>query len=133
MYYNNNNYYCTTYYMYIVLVQEPWPMPHVLVPIGSNVEINCTAATNTNDAPYWAITFADDSSNTQLQFGTGKGRLNARGVYELPQIETPLTLRLLINDTAINNQTEIRCDLLTKSAITTILHVFGEFSVKSKL
>jgi hypothetical protein len=116
------------YYNIIVLIQEPWPMPHVLVPIGSNVEINCTAATDTTDPPFWAIDLAADSSDALLQFATGKGRLNAHGVYELPPIETPLTLRLLINDTANNNQTEIICDNGAQS-ITTVLYMFGEFSV----
>ena len=100
-------------------------MPLLLIPIGSNVEINCTAAVGTADPPHWAIDLAADSSTTRLQFGTRRGRLNAHDVYELPQIETPLTLRLLINDTAINNQTEINCEPGTET-ITTILYVFGE-------
>ena len=103
-------------------------MPHLLVPNGSNVEINCTAAVESADPPFWAIDLAADSSEFQLQFSTRKRQLNAHGVYELPP-ETPLTLRLLINDTAINNQTEIGCDRGMLS-ITTILYVFGEFSEK---
>jgi hypothetical protein len=113
-----------------VLIEEPWPMPHLLVPIGSNVEINCTAATDADDPPFWGIDLAADSSEAPLQFATGKRRLNAHGVYELPQTETPLTLRLLINDTAINNQTEIICDRGAQST-TTVLYVFGEFSANN--
>ncbi len=113
-----------------MLVHEPWPTPHILVPLGSDVEINCIAATDSADPPFWAIDNAADSSRAQLQFGTRKGRLNAHGVYKLPRIETPLTLRLLINDTAVNNQTEIICDRGSNlKSITTILYVFSEFLV----
>ena len=104
-------------------------MPQLLVPTSSNVEINCTAAVGTADPPFWAIDLAADSSTTRLQFTTQKGQLNAHGVYELPRIETPLTLRLLINDTAINNQTEINCDTEIET-IFTILYVFGELECK---
>ena len=100
-------------------------MPHILVPNGSNLEINCTAAVGTADPPFWAIDLAADLSTTRLQFTNRKGQLNTHGVYELPPIETPLTLRLLINDTEINNQTEINCEPGAET-ITTILHVFGE-------
>ena len=100
-------------------------MPQLLVPNGSNVEINCTAALGTTDPPFWAIDLAADLSTTRLQFTNRKGQLNTHGVYELPPIETPLTLRLLINDTEINNQTEINCEPGAET-ITTILHVFGE-------
>ena len=103
-------------------------MPQILVPNGSNVEIHCRAA-QADDPPVWAIDLAADSSvNSPLQFGTRKRRLNDHGVYELPQIAAPLTLRLLINNTAINNQTEIQCE--RGESITTVLHVFGEFSIK---
>ena len=100
-------------------------MPQLLVPNGSNVKINCTATVGTADPPFWSIDLAADLSTTRLQFTTRKGRLNAHGVYELPRIETPLTLRLLINNTAINNQTEINCEPGAET-ITTILYVFGE-------
>ena len=109
-----------------VLVKEPWPMPHLLVPIGSDVEINCTARADTTGPLFWTIDLAADSNNIQHQFATAKEQLNTYGVYQLiPPIETPLTLRLLINDTAINNQTEINFFRGAQST-TTILHVFGE-------
>ena len=109
----------------VVLVQEPWPMPQLLVPIGSNVEINCTAITDAIDPPVCSVDLGADSSPAQLQFGSQRGRrqLNAHGVYELPRIETHLTVRLLINDTAINNKTEIICD--REDDLTTDLYVFG--------
>ena len=106
-------------------------MPYLLVPNGSSVEIICTAATDTDDPPFWTIDLAADLDNERLQFATRNRRLNGHGVYELPQIETPLiiTLRLLINDTAINNQTEINCDLGAPSqSISTFLYVFGELA-----
>ena len=51
--------------------------------------------------------------------------LNAHGVYELSTIETPETIvtRLLINDTAVNNQTEIHC---SDEVSTLILFVFSK-------
>jgi hypothetical protein len=107
------------------------PPNAILAPSGSNVEINCIEI-DTDDSPFWSINLATDSSTAHLQFTTRKDRLNNHGVYELSQIETPLTLRLLINDTAINNQTEIICERGAQS-ITTVLHVFGEYSVKSKI
>ena len=106
-------------------------MPHILVPNGSNVEIYCRAA-HANNPPAWAIDLAADLSvNSYLQFSTRKGRLNDYGVYELPQIAAPLTLRLLINNTAINNQTVVQCE--RGEYITTVLHVdlFGEFSIQN--
>ena len=63
-------------------------------------------ATKGAENPIWSIDLANDSVSTQQHI------LNAHGVYELPRIETPgmpPTLRLLINDTALNNQTEIFC------------------------
>ena len=82
------------------------------------------AAMESADPPVWAIDLAGDSGALPLQFSSRKRQLNAHGVYELPPVETPLTLRLLINDTAINNQTEIGCDCGVLS-IATILYVFG--------
>ena len=102
-------------------------MPYLLIPNGSDVEIHCTAVMEGGDPPIWTIDLSADSSDAQHQFSTRKGLLNAYGVYELPRIETPVTVRLLINDTASNNLTEINCDHGT-SSITTILRVFGEFS-----
>ena len=105
-------------------------MPHLLVPQGSYVEINCTAAVDNSNTPFWVIDLANDSRDIQLQFSNRKQQLNAHGVYELPRIETPgmpPTLRLLINDTIINNQTEINCE--HDALFTTTLIVFGKYSV----
>jgi hypothetical protein len=56
-------------------------------------------------------------------------QLNAHSVYQLPRIETPgmpLTLRLLINDTVRNNQTEIQCDRSEISVSTTTPFVLAK-------
>ena len=91
-------------------VDEPWPTPNVFAPQNSTVLINCTT---TSDSPLWSIDLASDGSNSQLQFSNRAEDLNAHGVYELPTInETGMlpTLRLLINNTARNNGTDIVCD-----------------------
>ena len=90
-----------------MLVSEPWPVPYIFALRESTIIINCRAKGAEN--PIWSIDLANDSVSTQYQFSSRQHILNAHGVYELPQIEMPLTLRLLINDTALNNQTEIFC------------------------
>ena len=103
-----------------VLVSEPWPIPYLFVPQESTTIINCTAD---GEQTFWSIDLANDSVVTQHQFTTRRELLNAQGVYELPQIETPgmpPTLRLLINDTEVNNQTEILCNRENKSIHTTL-------------
>ena len=95
-----------------------WPI-RVFVSQNSSVQMNCTLT----DSPFWSIDLAEDASTVPLQFVTRGELLNAHGVYELPQIETPgmpPTLRLLINDTARNNQTEIICAGLRESIETTL-------------
>ena len=104
----------------LVLVSEPWPVPYVFAPQESTIVINCTAD---GQQPFWSIDLANDSVSTQHQFSTRRELLNAHGVYELPQIEIPgmpSTLRLLINDTEVNNQTEILCNGENKSIHTTL-------------
>ena len=110
-----------------MVVDEPWPTPHVFAPENSTVLINCTS-TATSLLPLWSIDLANDASNFQLQFSSRAKRLNAHGVYELPTINKtgmPPTLRLLINDTSRNNGTEIYCDDDNVS-FETILYVYGE-------
>ena len=110
-----------------VLVRVPsgprWPI-RVFVPLNSSVQMNCTTGSAT---PFWSINLAEDAVPTPLQFATRGTELNAHGLYELPQIETPgmpPTLRLLINDTARNNQTDIYCSN-DGNTFTTTLFVFG--------
>ena len=92
-----------------MLANEPWPHPYLFVPKDATVQINCTASDH--DSSVWAIDLANDSIPVQYQFEEAAQMeiLNAYGVYELSTVGTPETLRLLINDTAINNQTKIIC------------------------
>ena len=92
-------------YMNLSLIaSEPWPTSCIFIQQESPVFINYHIAGN--------------STGTQHQFSTRQYLyvLNAHGVYQLPQIETPgmtPALRLLINDTTGNNMTEILCLLLS--------------------
>ena len=66
---------------------------------------------------FWSIDPAGDQLMTQFQFAIRGEVLNDHGLYELPRIETPgmpPTLRLLINDTEVNNQTVINLNALGK-------------------
>jgi hypothetical protein len=117
----------------LVLVEEPWPVPHLFVPRESTVEIYCTAGERSY-SPSWLIDLANDTKSSSLQFSNlnQKEQLNAHSVYQLPQIETPgkpPTLRLVINDTVRNNQTEIQCDRSKTSISTTTLFVLGKASL----
>ena len=83
-------------------------MPYILAPVNSTITINCKAKGAENFV--WSIDLGNDSVSTQHQFGSRQHILNAHGVYELTWIETPgtpLTLRLLINDTTLNNQNNL--------------------------
>jgi hypothetical protein len=111
-----------------VLVDEPWPEPHLFVPRESTVEIYCTAGER-GYSPFWLIDLANDKKSSSLQFPNQEEQLNAHSVYQLPQIETPgmiPTVRLLINDAVRNNQTEIQCDRSETSVSTTTLFVLGK-------
>ena len=102
-------------------------MPYIFAPQESTIIINCTAD---GEQSFWSIDLANDSVSTQHQFSTRRELLNAHGVYELPQIETPgmpPTLRLLINDTDINNQTEILCTDGENKLIHTTLFITGKY------
>ena len=78
--------------------------------------------------PLWSVDLAGDPFPVRFQFNTHSATLNHHGVYELPSVtnhETGMiTLRLLINDTAGNNQTLIDCAGIDESFLTT-LFVFG--------
>ena len=121
---------CYNYYLsHTVAVDEPWPR-NVFAPPNSTFLINCTRSSS--NSPLWSIDLASDENPAQLQFKLRAKILNEHGVYELPTIEIPgmpSTLRLLINDTAGNNGTEITCDDETKSTVTD-LYVYGESNVK---
>ena len=109
----------------------PWPKP-LFIPQGSNLILSCTATENV-PSPFWAIDLSNDTVDTELQFtdnGGQRDQLNSHGVYELPSLETPgmaRTLRLLINDTAGNNQTKIKCTGITVAIKRTTLFHYGRF------
>lgn len=98
----------------------------LLVPPASTVVLNCTLASSSN--PLWSIDLAGDSTPVRFQFNTHSAILNRHGLFELPSVtdhETRMvTLRLLISDTAGNNQTLIDCAGIDESFLTT-LFVFG--------
>jgi hypothetical protein len=80
-------------------------MPH-----NASVYINCTL--ESQGLLFWSIKHADFPLD--LQFSeTTRQELNNRGLYELPPIPgmAPI-LRLLINETEVNNNTEIKCSSL---------------------
>ena len=102
-------------FMLAVLVSDPWPQPYLFIPHDATVQINCIVDSARNSLPFWTVDLANDLIPVQYQFYNNQEQLNAHGVYELPQIEIPPTLRLLINDTAMNNQTRIFCNHKTSS------------------
>jgi hypothetical protein len=109
-----------------VLVEEPWPEPHLFVPRDSTVEMHRTAGERSY-SPYWLIDLANDTKSFPLQFNQEK-QLNSHNVYQLHRWETPgmpPTLRLLMNDTVRNNGTKIQCDRSETSESTTTLYVIG--------
>ena len=99
------------------MATEPeWPRT-VYVPRNASVFINC----NTNSSnSFWAIDLAGDDFNVFLPFATSREYLNDHGVYELERPGMLSALRLLINNTEINNQTMIRCYGGTKLHQTTL-------------
>ena len=101
-----------------VLVAEPWPTPYLFVPKDSTVTIDCTDQSG-ND--FLSVDLASDTSDIQYRIGDQQLIDLGAAVYELPSIETPPTLRLLINDTASNNGTKILCS----TGQATTLFVFG--------
>ena len=109
--------------------ESPWPET-VYAPHNASVHINCTL--ETQGMPFWAINVAD--FNSDLQFATQGELLNNRGLYELPRIDTPgmpLILRLLINDTGVNNNTVIKCSSLIVGVreMQTTLYLYGMSSM----
>ena len=97
------------------------------VPLVSTVLLSCTLPTPSD--PLWSVDLSSDSSPVRLQFNTRSARLNAHGLYELPSVtdhQTGMTtLRLLINNTAINNQTLIDCAGGFEESFLTTLFVLG--------
>ena len=102
--------------VHTVQVSEPWPRPYLFVPQNSIIFMNCTS----EHSPFWAIDLPDEDTT---QYRSSEREFITNGFYELPAVETqgmPATLRLLINDTSRNNQTDITCS----RTMDTILIVF---------
>ena len=107
-----------------MLVPEPWPTPFLLVPLNSTVIMNCTASDVGDSTPFWAADLSSDSK--PIQFRATDSQFNANGLFELPPTGEPPTLRLLINDTSLNNQTGVYCNTGEEMALFTTLFVFGK-------
>ena len=106
-------------------MNEPWPWPSLILPLQtSTVEIHCTFKTESR--AFWSVDLGNDSSGLhyRTEIVQDQQTLADFGVFELPPIETAReqpTLRLLINDTARNNQTRVFCG---RKQSTTLL-LFG--------
>ena len=108
---NNYSTNCTILYLYVVEANLSHSSQTLPVPLASTVLLNCTLPTSSE--PLWSIDLSSDSHRGRFQFDTQSTRLKNHGLYELPSVTNHeagmTTLRLLINNTAINNQTLIDC------------------------
>ena len=100
-------------------VSEPWPVPYLFAPRDSTIMMNCTALETRS--PIWLIDIAsDDLMTIPIQFVNQREDLNAAGLFQIVTPETPTTVGLLINNTAVNNQTVINCNRHGALATTTL-------------
>ena len=93
------------------------------IPYNASVYINCTL--ESQNTPIWLINPAEDDVGIALPFHTS---FNDYGLYELSDIERlgmSTIIRLLINDTAINNKTEINCYAVDVDLRQTTLSLYG--------
>ena len=112
----------------VEVADQSWPS-FVYVPHNASVYINCT--TDRSD-PFWSINPAEDELDSFLQFPTRGEDLNNEGLYDIKVAGgMPPTLRLLINDTEVNNQTVIEC---VGRAVThrTVIFLYGKYTVSFK-
>ena len=115
---------------FAVFVNEPWPEPFIFVPQNSSVLVNCRA--NSTSAS-WSIKLGSDNpSGTSFSFSGSQVWLNINGVYDLTQTEREtIVLTLLINNTAKNNRTVIRCihhEYIPPKTVLSTLYVLGKFN-----
>ena len=98
---------CMPIFLSVEVADQSWP-GFVYVPHNASVYINCTTDSNN---PFWSIDPAEDELDSFLQFATRSEELNNEGLYDIAVSggTVPPTLRLLINDTEVNNQTVIEC------------------------
>ena len=100
-------------------VSEPWLAPYLFIPRDSTIEMNCTTLDETK-SPTWSIDIASDVVMFPLQFASQGEDLNAHGLFKIDDPGTPTMVRLLINNTEINNQTVINCNRRGALATTTL-------------
>ena len=105
---------------------QSWP-PSLLIPVNSTVLINCT--TNLS-YPHWSIDVPAVAigPKTFTRVGGQRMFLNRNGLYELQEVSSegePSTLRLLINDTELNNQTVVKCIAEDQDILGTTLFIYG--------
>ena len=99
----------------------------MLVPRDSTAKMSCTSLDQTSP-PIWSIDIASDGIVFPYQFGTpaADAVLHNGGLFKMVEPETPTAERLLINNTAVNNQTVISCNRHQGEFATTTLFVFSE-------
>ena len=107
----------------VEVADQSWPR-FVYVPHNASVYINCTTDSNN---PFWSIDPAGDELNTPLQFTTRGEELNNEGLYDIEVSggTVPPTLRLLINNTELNNQTVIEC-VGERVNLRTVIFLYGK-------
>ena len=113
------------YPLSVEVANQPWPS-FVYVPHNASVYINCT--TDSSD-PFWSINPAEDELDSFLQFPTRGEDLNNEGLYDIA-VAARMTLRLLIRDTEVNNQTEIEC-VGQKVTLRTVIFLYGKLTLWS--
>ena len=106
--------------MVIVQVSEPWPASFLFIPRDSTIKMSCTSLHQTK-SPIWSIDLASEEGPFQHRFGSdGDDILHTNGLFKMEEPGTPTLVRLLINNTAVNNQTVIHCNRHGAQATATI-------------
>ena len=107
-------------------IPEPWPAPRLLIPRGSTIKMSCTSLDQAK-SPSWSIDIGSDGIMFHYQFGSqdGDAALHNAGLFRIVEPATITTERLLINNTAVNNQTMITCNRHQGAVATTTLFIFS--------
>ena len=117
---------CIPISLSVEVADQSWPS-FIYAPHNASVYINCT--TNSSN-PFWSINLAGDNVDSFLPFFPRGEDLNNEGLYDIGVAggTVPPTLRLLINDTEVNNQTMIEC---VGRAVThrTVIFLYGKYTV----
>ena len=117
---------CIPISLSVEVADQSWPS-FIYVPHNASVYINCTTDSSN---PFWSINLAGDNVDSFLPFFPRGEDLNNEGLYDIGVVggTVPPTLRLLINDTEVNNQTVIEC---VGRAVThrTVIFLYGKYTV----